>query len=216
MNRFSRWFRSDASSSDGKKRGDWDQQIADLEAEAKRAPLGFKGTPLNRAGDLCLKVGDRNRALEFYGRAIDSLLEDGQPEAARGVAKKIIRVHPGAIRTLCTLTWLDLASQHTATALIHLRDYTEAAKNGSREAIAADQIFQMATVTQDSEFLGEAARSLRALGAKREAGKVHRWVKAGGSPDSFSDDQELAEVCMRAAGGIYAKRVEPGTGEATA
>ena len=59
---------------------------------------------MNRAGDLCLRAGDRVRALRYYGRAIDALLGDGQPEAARGVANKIIRVHPDAIRTLCTLT----------------------------------------------------------------------------------------------------------------
>ena len=93
-------------------------RLEKLEAQAQREAAGFQGMPLNRAGDLCLEAGDKNRALSYYGRAIDALLEDQQREAARGVANKIIRVHPGAVRTLCTLTWLDLASHHLATALL--------------------------------------------------------------------------------------------------
>src|SRR5690606_27875713 len=98
------------------------QRLERLEAEAEHALPGYVGSTYNRAGDIALRAGDSERAVSYYGRAIDAFLEDVQPEAARGVANKIIRVRPAAVRTLCTLTWLDLAARHTATALLHLRD----------------------------------------------------------------------------------------------
>jgi tetratricopeptide (TPR) repeat protein len=108
------------------------QRLEKLEAEAETAAPGYVGTSYNRAGDVSLRSGDRERAVAYYGRAIDAFLEDGQREAARGVANKIIRVRPTAVRALCTLTWLDLAAKHSATALLHLRDYVLAANWAAR------------------------------------------------------------------------------------
>ena len=92
-----------------------DAVLTDLEEQAAAAESGFRWVPLNRAGDLCDRAGARARALQYYGRAIDAMLEDGQPEPARGLATKIVRIHPDAVRTLCTLTWLDLAPHHMAS-----------------------------------------------------------------------------------------------------
>ncbi|MBM4183198.1 MAG: hypothetical protein FJ207_03120 [Gemmatimonadetes bacterium] len=119
------------------------QRLERLEEEAQNAAPGYVGTSYNRAGDVALREGDAERAMGFYGRAIDAFLADEQPEAARGVANKIIRVRPHAVRTLCTLTWLDLAARHTATALLHLRDYVDAAKEAKRHSHAAGQIFAL-------------------------------------------------------------------------
>ena len=70
-----------------------DDRLAKLEQEAENAPAGYKGTPLNKAGDFALRDGDKPRAFDYYGRAIDALLEDDQREAARGVAKQ---AHPSS------------------------------------------------------------------------------------------------------------------------
>lgn len=192
------WFRSrDGSSSRGGQ--DLDTQLERLEEESKEAGAGFQWGPLNRAGDLCLRAGDHARALEYYGRTIDTLLADGQREAARGVANKIIRVHPRALRTLCTLTWLDLAARHMATALLHLRDYVEGAVEGGREAIAASQILEMARLNLEEEFLGSAADALDRLGFPEDAGVVREWLRAGRSPEALEDPEELAQACLRAA-----------------
>jgi tetratricopeptide (TPR) repeat protein len=157
--------------------------------------------PLNRAGDLCLKEGDHERALVYYGRAIDTFLEDGQPEAARGVANKIIRIHPEAVRTLCTLTWLDLAAGHIATALIHLGEYKESALRAHREALTADQILEMARLPAQREFIDAAADALDQLGFPGDAARARKWAKAGGSPEALSDPEELRERCIAAAVG---------------
>ena len=74
------------------------QRLERLEQEAENAQPGYVGSSYNRTGDLALREGDPERAMGFYGRAIDAFLEDVQPEAARGVANKIIRLRPQAVR----------------------------------------------------------------------------------------------------------------------
>lgn len=195
---FTDWFRSrGGSASPGGQ--DLDAQLERLEDESKKAGAGFQWGPLNRAGDLCLRAGEHDRALEYYGRTIDTLLADGQREAARGVANKIIRVHPRALRTLCTLTWLDLAARHMATALLHLRDYVEGAVEGGREDIAASQILEMARLNPEEEFLGSAADALDRLGFPDKAGIVREWLRNGRSPEALDDPEALADACLGAA-----------------
>jgi hypothetical protein len=172
-----------------------------LEKQAAQEAAGYHGMPLNRAGDLCLEEGDRNSALSFYGRAIDALLEDQQREAARGVANKIIRVHPGAVRTLCTLTWLDLASHHLATALLHLRDYVEGVLRVNRQDLAKDHLLAMARVVPEAEFLDALADALDRMNWAEEATQVREWSAVGGSPESIHDPDELSKYCMQAAVG---------------
>ena len=209
MGLFSQWFRSESANSRARSEA-WEKEVADLEEEAARASLGFAGTSLNRAGDLCLKAGDRRRALHYYGRAIDAMLEDGHPEPARGMAKKIIRIYPEAVRTLCTLTWLDLASRHTAMALVHLAEYVEAAKAGQRADLAKDQILGMARAVTHRDFLKAAADALEVLEADDDAAKVRDWAVGDGPPDAVADPDELAIYCMRAAVGSNAARKAEG------
>lgn len=208
MSTFSRWFRSKPVSESGSGIDDLEKRLEQLERESDTADAGFQWGPLNRAGDLCLRSGDRGRALTYYGRTIDTLLADEQREAARGVANKIIRIHPGAVRTLCTLTWLDLAARHMATALLHLRDYVESARRAGREGITADQVLEMARTIPDDEFLGAAADALDQLDFPDKAGVVREWLRAGGSPDALTDQDDLAAHCLAAAIGSNARRSE--------
>lgn len=174
-------------------------RLEKLEAEAERATPAYVGTSYNRAGDVALRSGDKDRAVGYYGRAIDAFLEDGQREAARGVANKIIRVYPTAVRTLCTLTWLDLSSKHTATALLHLRDYVQAAIEAEEAALAANQIYQMARIVPDSEFLGAVADALDGLDFSARAREVREWAIGDGSPAAVSDAEALSSACLQGA-----------------
>ena len=63
---------------------------------------------------------------------------------------KLIRVHPGAVRTLCTLLWLDLGARHMATALMHLRDYIEAAIRVELQALTRDDFRAILTEPEAS------------------------------------------------------------------
>lgn len=183
----------------GRGGADLEGRLAALEEEAARARPGYQGTPLNKAGDLALRAGQHTRAVAFYGRAIDAFLEDQQREAARGVANKIIRVHPRAVRTLCTLTWLDIAARHKATALLHLRDYVEAAEEAGQEGRAAEHLMEMARVCPQPEFVDAVADALDGLGFEGRASKVRAWVREGGSPEALTDAEALEEFCLRAA-----------------
>jgi len=200
MSFFGKLFGS-KSSSDSRGGANLEKQLAELEAEAKEAPLGFQGRPLNRAGDVCLQAGDRDRALRYYGMAIDAFLDDSQPEAARGVANKIIRVHPDAVRTLCTLTWLDLASRHMASAVEDLRLYTEAAKKAGREDMTIPQVLQMASLVKDGTFLEAAEAALEQLGAEDDSERVADWRESGGSDEALEDGDEMLDACFKAAVG---------------
>jgi len=188
-----------AKDESAKSEGKLQQRLERMEAEAANAAPAFVGSTHNRAGDMALRAGDDERAVAYYGRAIDAFLEDGQREAARGVANKIIRVRPKAVRTLCTLTWLDLASKHTATALLHLRDYVSAAKDVDESALAADQLHSMARTVKDAEFLGAVADALDGLDFSHRAAEVREWARAEGSPEALTDPEALASACLGAA-----------------
>jgi len=178
--------------------GDVERQLAKLEEEATRANPGYVGTAYNRAGDLASRADQEGRALGYWGQAIDAFLEDGQREAARGVANKIIRVRPTAVRTLCTLTWLDLAARHQATALLHLRDYAAAAREQNQRVRAASQIYEMASLSDAAEFLDAAADALDGLDFANRANEVRGWT-SDGAPAAVADDDELADACLAAA-----------------
>lgn len=192
--------------SPGKPSSNLERELRELERKAGSAPLGTGWTFLNRAGDLCLRSGDRSRALGFFGEAIDALLEDGQPEPARGLARKIIRVHPEAIRTLCTLTWLDLGLRQPAAALQSLKGYVRAAKRGKREELAAEHLMAMAEVADDLEFLGGVAEALSDMGFSMASDRVRKWVAEGGSPEARTDPKVLARYCLLAAVGPKAPK----------
>ena len=115
------------------------------------------------------------------------------------MANKIIRVHPKAVRALCTLTWLDLAARHKATAPLHLRDYVEAAYEIGENERAASQIVAMARICPQLEFVDAVADALDGFGFDERASEVRGWVKEGGSPDALRDGNELAERCLEAA-----------------
>lgn len=177
---------------------DIDAQLAALEAQAADARPGYVGSAFNKAGDLALKGDRRERAVAYYGQAIDAFLEDAQRELARSVANKIIRVRPTAVRTLCTLTWLDLSARHPAMALLHLRDYVEAATQAGQQQRAATQIYRMARTSPDSEFLGAVADGLDSLDFPGRAAEVRSWVAAE-APEAILDDEERSAACLEAA-----------------
>jgi hypothetical protein len=198
MSFLSRLFGSKGNESPQAK-GGLTQRLKRLEDEAENAAPGYVGSSYNRAGDLALREGDSDRAMAYYGRSIDAFLEDEQPEAARGVANKIIRLRPHAVRTLCTLMWLDLAAKHTATALLHLRDYVASAKNAQQGALAASQIYDMARIVPDPEVLGAIADALDGLDFSDRASEVRQWENDGGSADVIRDGEALEAACLKAA-----------------
>ena len=191
-----RWFRSD-STEGPEHEGTLTERLEELERESERATLGFTGAPLNRAGDECLQAGARERGLAYYGRAIDAYLHDGNPELARGVAQKLIRVHPQAVRTYCTLTWLDLGLGYLADARTHLGGYVAASRRAGREDLAIPQVKEMATTVSDAEFLRATSTALQDLGDDDASRELRDSLPA--DPESEAQDEDVRERCFAAA-----------------
>lgn len=199
-NPITRWLRAFVAAGDDAEDGQaLEERLASLERDVERAVAGYRGTPLNQAGDLCFKAGDPDRALRYYGRAIDAFLEDGQLEPARGVGQKIVRLHPGAVRTLCTLTWLDLASGHTADAVTHLGEYVESVLRGGQESLARAQIRKMAVAVIDSEIRAAVADALERLGEPEGAAEVREWMAGGSEHGGADTPEEVRARCFEAA-----------------
>ncbi len=199
MNPIGQWFRSRLTAQQQGSSPALERRLREIESSAEDASLMKQGSLFNRAGDHCLKAGDRTRALRYMGQAIDAFLGDEQPALARGVAKEIIRVHPEAVRTLCTLTWLDLASHQFTAAKDHLQKYVVAAGRINRRELAGDQILKMAGTVSEKDFLTAAADALQALGFKETANQVRDWAMVGGSADAASDPEKLVTRCLEAA-----------------
>jgi hypothetical protein len=206
MSLLRKWLGALGSSKGGLKGGGVsDRQLRELAAEAESASPGARWAVFNRLGDAYLKADDRPRALKYFGRAIDALLEDDQPEPARAVAKKVIRLHPEAIRTLCTLIWIDLASMKTPAAVASLKEYVQAAKDGRREKLACGQILEMARLVPEPLFIREAASALDALGCAEHSAQANDWAEAGGAPTAPQNPRVLYVSCLKAAIGSNQK-----------
>ena len=95
--------------------------------------------------------------------------------------------------------WLDLGARHMATALMHLRDYIEAAIRVEMQPLAGAQTFEMARLAPQAEFLEAVADGLDALDLEALASEVRGWTAAGGSPDAIEDADLLASACLKAA-----------------
>lgn len=194
-----RWFQSKSPppSPNDDLAGNLPERLRALEREADQARLGFRGTPLNRAGDLCMQAKETSRGLEYYGRAIDAYLHDGHPELARGVAQKLIRMHPGAVRTYCTLTWLDLGLGYLADARTHVGGYVAAARRAGREELAIHQVREMARTVADHGFRIAAATALDDLGDRDGARELRDALPEAPLPQS--PDEATRERCFEAA-----------------
>ena len=182
-----------------------DRQLKELAAEAEGASQGARWAAFNRLGDAYLKAGDRLRALSSFGKAIDALLEDGQLEPARAVAKKVIRLHPEAVRTLCTVVWLELASKKIPAAVASLHLYVEAAKEGDLGRLACGQILEMARLVSDPVFLEAAVMALDTLGCSGDSLEAQKWAAQGGSSTAPKSQKKLHVLCMKAAIGSNVK-----------
>lgn len=191
-----RWFKSSARNPESGSAASLAERLKALETEADSARLGFRGTPLNRAGDLCMQAKEPARALEYYGYAIDAYLHDGHPELARGVAQKLIRSHPNAVRTYCTLTWLDLGLGYLADARTHVGGYVAAARRAGREAHAIAQVREMARTVADHGFREAVATALEDLGDLEGAEEIREGLPRR---ETAQPSGELAQRCFDAA-----------------
>lgn len=119
---------------------------------------------LNRAGDLELAAGHRDRALAYYGRSIDAHMELRQFDAATAICRKVLRLLPDVVRARCTLAWVSLGKGLLEVAEEEVKGYVDAALKADQAALAAQQLRLMSQYVQDPGFRRVLADKLTELG----------------------------------------------------
>jgi tetratricopeptide (TPR) repeat protein len=157
-------------------------QLGSLEVEAERAEPGMAAHLLNRAGDICLAAGDRQRALTYYGRGIDANLYGRRFDAAIGLCHKLLRVAPNAVRTRCTLSWLALGRGDLTEIVNELGEYVTAAIASGEQERAVHHLTRMARATGDRRIHELIAAHLERLGRAEAAADVRRTTRVPGAP----------------------------------
>ena len=174
-----------------------EKQLNALEQQADVALPGFDAQFYNRAGDLCVEAQDRDRALSYYGRAIDAYLRAGRYNAAGAVCRKLLRVSPGSVRARATLAWLSIGKGLLSDAQWEVREYVDAARSAGQVDFARKQLRMMADATHNEELRTLLADHLRKLGD--EGGAEYVLAKPAEDQSGPENAEALWSRVLRAA-----------------
>ena len=169
-----------------------EQRLQSLEQQAEIALPGFDAQFFNRAGDLCVEADEGDRALSYYGRAIDAYLRAGRYNAAGAVCRKLLRISPGSVRARCTLAWLSIGKGLLSDAHREVDEYVEAAVSAGQVDLARVQVRKMAEATRNEALRSLLAEHLHKLGAPETAGRVLMEP-----PEAESEEEESEALWSR-------------------
>jgi hypothetical protein len=140
-----------------------------IEQRVAASPPRAQSLLLKQAGDLCASVGERRRALGWYGRAVNLHLELGEAPRASALCHMILTIQPEAVRARCTLAWLALAGGRTMETRELVEQYATAARGAGQNAMAAQQLAWMHEATGDVLLRRDLVRAVRSLGDEDRA-----------------------------------------------
>jgi hypothetical protein len=175
-------------SSRGEPGPSYEAKLRAMEKEAEMALPGFDAQFYNRAGDLCVEVERRDRALGYYGQAIDAYMRAGRYNAAGAVGRKLLRISPGSVRVRCTLAWLSIGKGQLSDARWEIDEYVQAAVDAGEVELARKQIRMMSDATYDTELRALLAGHLHKLGDPDGAEQIM------GSPPPVQDRREAPDA----------------------
>jgi len=155
-----------------------ERELQSLERQAEEASPGYETQFLNRAANLCTESGHTDRALSYYGRAIDAYLESGRFSAAEVICRKILKLAPDTSRARCTLAWLSIGKGHRTGTDENVSAYVGAARAAGDDALASKQIRMMADAALSRELREHLAECLLELGDIEGADAVYGTVLA--------------------------------------
>jgi hypothetical protein len=152
----------------------------------------------NLAGDLCFDAGSRERALTYYGRAIDVHIGANEIDSAVSVCRKIVRLTPEVVRARCTLAWVALGQGVILEAKQRIADYAHAASSAGQEKAASQQLRLMTEIAANEDVLQSLAEALLEIGddvgADRAFGAAaHRFA----AQNSATDPQARLNAVIR-------------------
>lgn len=159
---------------------DLERVLPAMERRAEQSELGEeRGRILSLAGDLCFDAGQRERALHYFDRAIDTFLSSGQYGAGVAICQKVVRLTPAVIRARCTLAWMAIARGLLEEARARIQDYAEAATRLEDARLAWGHLRMMAEVCEDQSVQETLAEALTRLGDDRGAELVQEAARTG-------------------------------------
>ena len=153
------------------------RDLTSLERQARTAPADSKPRLYNRLGDLCVRAGETDRALRYYGHGIDAYLAIGHFDPAAALCRKMIQIAPGVVRARCTLAFLSLGKGMVGDATDHISDYVAAAKDSGQESLAITRLRMMARATDDHDIRLFLAEQLLKLGDTRGSTEIAGAVR---------------------------------------
>ena len=156
------------------------RNLTSLERQARTAPADSKPRLYNRLGDLCVRAGETERALRYYGRGIDAYLSIGHFDPAAALCRKIIQIAPGVVRARCTLAFLSLGKGMAGDATDQISEYVAAAKHRGQESLAITRLRMMARATDDYNVRLFIAEQLLKLGDARGSNEIAGAVQMEG------------------------------------
>jgi len=174
-------------------------ELRALERTLSTPGVESKAHLYNRAGDLHARTGDRARALQSYGQAIDHYLETGYFDAAAAMCRKVIDFEPKVVRARCTLAFLSLGKGLVDDAEHEIEEYVRAARAAGQESLAIERLRLMAEATDDHDIRLVLGEHLVDLGDPTTANEIFGAVYAERNalrpPPSGEDKRErLAEL----------------------
>ncbi|MDX1578131.1 MAG: tetratricopeptide repeat protein, partial [Gemmatimonadota bacterium] len=149
-----------------------------LAAQEETAGFGDLGV-LNALGDLCLRLGQGDEALDWYERAARQCEE--QQLYANGIAlcKKILRNAPERLEAHRRMARLSALSGLEAEARRHYERYQELATSRGRAGEALEALAEIVEITGVEELTFDLADALIAEGRPREALQALRKARDG-------------------------------------
>jgi tetratricopeptide (TPR) repeat protein len=168
-------FRSRSEGGTGRR---LERDLEALEQQAATASPGYETQYLTRAANLCVEAGQPERALGYFGRAIDAFLDSGRFGAAEVTCRKVLAIAPDTVRARSTLACIAIGRGYGAETLAEIGAYVEAAQRAGREALAVKQLVMMAEAAVEPELRERLAEHLLDLGEAAEADRILGAVHA--------------------------------------
>jgi hypothetical protein len=154
-----------------------------------------------RAGDICVSVDEKRKALGWYGRAVDQHLELADADEAARICRLIIFVQPDAVRARGTLTWIEIGTSQYDSAVEHLVEYARAARQAGQTVLAAQQLTWMYDVAASPTLRERILIEMRSLADPERAAALGRHTPNPPAA-SLSYEQVWARVLDATVGGM--------------
>ena len=104
------------------------------------------------------------RALIYYGRAVDAYLKAGYTGPAAAMCRKILRSSPEAVRAHCTLACLAAHGKHFLEVESEVLSFVAASRRTRTERLTIPRLRLLAEAVEDPEVKRWLAAQLHELG----------------------------------------------------